>query len=193
MTDKETLCELFHHSKLSAEELEIVVSAYKKAEYAKGDFILKAGQIPHSYQVVVSGMIRTYVINDSGDEISTGFYSKDQMVLDMSSFFLRRPSDEAFQAITDTVCWEIDFKSVQKLFHGLEAFREWGRSCLVQNAFQLKQRNISMVTDSAKDRYLALLKSHPTILQHAPIKHIASYLGITDTSLSRIRREVVGG
>ena len=53
-----------------------------------------------------------------------------------------------------------------------------------------EKRSLSMITDSAQKRYLDLLANHPQILQEAPLKHVASYLGITDTSLSRIRKEI---
>ena len=76
-----------------------------------------------------------------------------------------------------------------KLFH-IEAFREVGRTRLVQNYFELKNHSISIVADHAKDRYLSLLKEKPELVNNVPLKHLATYLGITDTSLSRIRSEV---
>jgi hypothetical protein len=62
----------------------------------------------------------------------------------------------------------------------------------VGSYFKLKERTILMITDTAKDRYEKLLKEKPDIFQNASLKHIATYLGITDTSLSRIRKEFVG-
>jgi hypothetical protein len=76
-----------------------------------------------------------------------------------------------------------------KLF-SIEAFREVGRTRLVNNYFELKNHSISIIADPAKDRYLALLKNKPDIVQNIPLKQIATYLGITDTSLSRIRKEI---
>jgi hypothetical protein len=62
----------------------------------------------------------------------------------------------------------------------------------VGSYFKLKERTILMITENAKDRYAKLLKEKPDIFQNASLKHIATYLGITDTSLSRIRKEFVG-
>ena len=76
-----------------------------------------------------------------------------------------------------------------KLFN-IEAFREVGRTRLVNNYFELKNHSVSIIADPAKDRYLNLLKSKPTIVQNVPLKQIATYLGVTDTSLSRIRKEI---
>ena len=76
-----------------------------------------------------------------------------------------------------------------KLF-SIEAFREVGRTRLVNNYFELKNHSISIIADPAKERYLNLIKSKPGIIQNVPLKQIATYLGITDTSLSRIRKEI---
>jgi CRP-like cAMP-binding protein len=75
------------------------------------------------------------------------------------------------------------------LFHSLPEFRDFGRSILVKGFAALKSRVLSMITETAEERYAQLLKNNPEIFQHAPLKIIASYLGVTDTSLSRIRKE----
>lgn len=76
-----------------------------------------------------------------------------------------------------------------KLFH-IEAFREVGRTRLVNSYFDLKSHSVSMITDEAQKRYLDLIANKPNVLQYVPLKHIATYLGVTDTSLSRIRKEI---
>jgi hypothetical protein len=75
------------------------------------------------------------------------------------------------------------------LFH-IENFREVGRTKLIQDFFKLKSHSLSLITTEAKDRYLNLMKNQPEIIQNIPSKYIATYLGITDTSLSRIRKEI---
>jgi hypothetical protein len=72
----------------------------------------------------------------------------------------------------------------------MPAFREFGRHILVRGFAGLKNRMLSMITDTAEVRYMKLLDSSPAIFQQASLKHIASYLGITDTSISRIRKEI---
>ena len=125
-----------------------------------------------------------------GNDITTGFYTEGDMVLEAASFFLKIPTRENIQALTDCTVWRLGFDEFQELFHNIEAFRENGRACLVSGYFALKRRSISMITDSAQDRYLQLLKENPEIIRQVPLKYIASYLGITDTSLSRIRRDI---
>lgn len=87
-------------------------------------------------------------------------------------------------------CWQIDFESFQNLFHSIKNFSEWGRAWMAHKLFEFKQRSVEMITDSATDRYLKLIQDKPSVIQYAPLKNIATYLGITDSSLSRIRREI---
>jgi len=112
-----------------------------------------------------------------------------QMVFEVSSFFKRGKSKENIQALSECEGWFITFAQLNKLFHSIPEFRDFGRSILVQGFSELKSRMLSMITETAEQRYIELLKSNPDIFQHAPLKNIASFLGITDTSLSRIRKE----
>jgi hypothetical protein len=84
----------------------------------------------------------------------------------------------------------LDFETFQELFHSIRNFREQGRTTLVGSYFALKRHSISMIADQAKDRYLRLVKEKPHVVQNVSLKHIATFLGITDTSLSRIRKEI---
>lgn len=75
------------------------------------------------------------------------------------------------------------------MFHSVPEFREFGRAILVKEFVTYKQRTLSMINKSAEERYAQLIQTNKDIFQYAQLKHIASYLGITDTSLSRVRRE----
>jgi CRP-like cAMP-binding protein len=86
--------------------------------------------------------------------------------------------------------YEIYYDDFQELFHTIEGMREWGRMWFTFQLFQSRYQKIEMITETAKERYLKLLKEKPQIIQQAPLKQIATYLGITDTSLSRIRKEI---
>ncbi len=125
--------------------------------------------------------------------MTTGFVGDGEILIEAASLFQRIPTVEYLQALTDGVAWKMDHDTFQQLFHDVEGVREWGRSWMINQWFDLKRRTNAMITDSAKDRYLALMKENPEIIQVAPLKQIASYLGITDSSLSRIRRDLING
>jgi CRP-like cAMP-binding protein len=186
-----TLQTLYQHPLITAGELQIIFEAHKKITFKKGDFLLKKGQVAKGYFCVEAGLIRSYVYDYNGNEITTGFMGKDQIAIDVVSLFHNVPTVEYFQALTDCQCYVIDLEAFQVLYHSIKGLNEWGRAWMSESLFELKQRTISMITDSASERYKKLQNQHPQILQQAPLKFIASYLGITDTSLSRIRKELV--
>src|SRR5690606_19917610 len=124
-----------------------------------------------------------------GKNISTDFFGDGQMVCDVSSFYGRMNSAENFETITDCIVRHISYKDFQVAFHSMSHFREFSRSRLVKQYAALKQRMLSMLHYTAEERYARLLAESPDIFQSVPLKHIASYLGVTHTSLSRIRKE----
>ena len=176
---------------VSSEELELILSGYQKTTINKGDFIVKPGTIVNHYYLVDSGFLRAYVIDIKGNEVTINFYSNTSLILEETSFFLKTPAKEYIQALEDCVLWCKDFNTFQEHFNFSEKYREWGRAHLAKNFFALKQRSLSMITETATDRYKNLLENNPETLKKASLKHIASFLGITDTSLSRIRKRII--
>ena len=118
-------------------------------------------------------------------------FVKNEIIIEVSSIFQRIPTQENIVCITDCECWKFDFETFQELFHKIPNLREWGRAWMSHQLFVYKQRSVEMFTLSATKRYLNLLEQKPHVIQFAPLKQIASYLGVTDTSLSRIRKELV--
>ena len=190
MYDKHFLATIFKSQLFTNEEQTTIISKFKRIEFSKNDFLLEEGKIENQYWFIESGFVRSFAVDLEGNDISTNFYSVGELVIDWPSFFQRNPAKENIQALTDCICWELDFNTFQNLFHGIEAFREQGRSNLVASYFALKNHSVSLITDQAKDRYKKLLQEKPKVLQAISLKQIATYLGITDTSLSRIRKEL---
>ena len=187
----ETLKTIYQNPLLKPQDIQTIFEAHKEVNFSKGEFLLQKGQVANRYFCVKKGLIRSFVYDYDGEDITTGFTGKNEIAIDVVSLFNQVPTVESFQALTDCVCYVIDLETFQCLYHSIKGLNEWGRSWMSSSLFALKQRTLSMITDSASDRYLQLQSQHPQILQQAPLKHIASYLGITDTSLSRIRKELV--
>ena len=153
------------------------------------EYFLKEGTICNTYLFLENGFMRAFAYDTAGNDITTNFYEGSQVVFEVSSFFNRTKSQENIQAITDCEGWVITYEELNNLFHALPEFREFGRHLLVKGYASLKTRMLSMITETAEERYKRLLNNNAEIFRHAPLKHIASYLGVTDTSLSRIRKE----
>lgn len=185
------LNKIFKAENYSTDDYQKIIQSYQEIHIKKGDYFLREGKVANHYWFIQSGLVRSYAIDPSGKDISTNFYAGGDLLIDWPSFFMRQPIRENIQAITDCVCWQLDFNTFQNLFHSIEAFREQGRANLVKSYFTLKNHTISIIADQAKERYLKLIKEKPELSQNVSLKHLASYLGITDTSLSRIRKEIV--
>lgn len=184
------LIQFFKSSNLvSQKTAEEIAALFLPKEIKRNDFLFKEGRVCNEYFFLEHGFIRAFAFDISGNDVTTSFYSSNQVVFEVSSFFNRTISRENFQALVDCSGWSITYDQLNHLFHSMHEFRDFGRSILVKGFSSLKIRMLSMITETAEQRYDALLKTNPEIFQHAALKHIASYLGITDTSLSRIRKE----
>lgn len=189
MKDLHFLNTIFKSENFKQDDLEKILSQYQRIEFAKNDYLVQEGATANFYYFLESGFARSYAIDLEGNDITTKFFSASDIVIDWHSYFLKTKSRENIQAITPCVAWKISFENFMKLFN-IEAFRDVGRTRLVNNYFELKNHSVSIIADPAKDRYLNLIKDKPDIVQNVPLKQIATYLGVTDTSLSRIRKEI---
>lgn len=169
---------------------EDIVAQFQPRTVEKGELILRAGNVSDEYLFLESGLLRAYLHDTEGEEITLSFFPAGGVVFEVSSFFQRIPSQENIEALTEARVWAITFEKLNHLFHTVPAFREMGRALLVKGFISFKARTLSLINKTAEQRYEALLQEQPEIFQHAPLKHIASFLGITDSSLSRIRREM---
>ncbi len=182
---------VYQHPLFESADLELIYQSHKRIELNKGDFLLKKDQIANSYAIIESGLIRTYLYDYDGNEITTGFSGVNEVAIEVASIFQRIPTQEYMQCLTDCVLWQIDYDHFQELFHEIPAMREWGRAWMAFELYLSKKRATEMITEPATQRYLHLMQEKPQIIQQAPLKYIASYLGVTDTSLSRIRKEII--
>lgn len=176
---------------MPADKAEQISTYFTPKEFYKNEFLLKEGKICTESYFVESGFLRSYVVDIDGNEVTTDFYGSNIFANDFLSFFKRIPSNENIQVLADCTTWMINYEDLQVCFHTIPEFREFGRMMLINNYSRLKERMLGMVQLTAEQRYEKLVASHTEIFQNAPLKNIASYLGITDTSLSRIRKEIL--
>lgn len=180
----------YRHPLLTEEDLNKIESAHNRLRFGKGHVLLQEGQTANEYYILESGLIRAYVLDYEGNEITTEFFTEGEIVIVPTSLFQRIPSSETLVTVTDAILWKINFDEFQKLYHSIQGFSEWGRSWFSTQLFSMKQRSLDMITETATHRYLKLMKEKPQIIRYVPLKQIASYLGITSSSLSRIRKEI---
>jgi CRP-like cAMP-binding protein len=187
---RQPLIQFLQNSNLvSLKTAEDIAAVFEERAFQRNEFLLTEGKTCDEYFFIAKGFMRAFAHDTEGNDVTTNFYTGNQVVFEVSSFFNRTRSKENIQALQDCIGWSITYQQLNDLFHSLPEFREFGRSILVKGFSALKTRMLSHITETAEQRYDALLKTNPEIFQQAPLKHIASYLGITDTSLSRIRKD----
>ena len=190
--EKEYLHQFFENSgKVNSIKSREIAQYFEEKIIEKGNYFLREGQVSNEYMVLEKGFMRSYSFDLDGNDVTTAFHNKGYPVFEVASFFNRTSSKENIQALIDCHGWIITYEQLNMLFHSVTEFREFGRSILVKGFASLKTRMLSMITETAEERYTSLLGSTPEIFQYAPLKQIASYLGITDTSLSRIRKDMM--
>ncbi len=183
---------IYQYPSMSYADLDQITAQHERVTFRKGDLLLREGQVSDCYYILEGGIVRSFVYDYDGNDISTNFFCEDEIVIEVASIFHHIPTKENIICLTDCVLWRIKFDAFQDLFGSIPAVTEWGRAWMSHQLFLTKKRALDMITLSAIDRYKQLLDEKPQILQQAPLKHIATFLGITDTSLSRIRKELVG-
>ena len=186
-----TLFEMvYNQPSLKKEDFKRIIDAHTKIDFQKGELFLKIGTTANEYFLIEKGLFRSFAFDYEGKEITTGFFIQHEILIEVASLFQRIPSKENLQALSNGSVWKIEFGDFQKLFNSIDGFPEWGRAWMTNQLFVSKKRSFDMMTKSATDRYLMMLNEQTQIINQAPLKYIASYLGITDTSLSRIRKEI---
>ncbi|WP_347219913.1 Crp/Fnr family transcriptional regulator [Chryseobacterium sp.] len=189
--DKSSINNYFHSLfSIQDEVVERITETFKPFELKANDILLDQNTISTKTYFLEKGYVRSYLLNEDNEEITTHIYAAPCFVNDFLSFFRQQPTKEIYQAVTDCTFWETGLENVQHNFHNIPEFREFSRLLFVLNYHSIHDRLIEMASQKASTRYSNLMKKDPDIFQHVPLKMIASYLGIKDSSLSRIRREI---
>lgn len=171
------------------EHWEVFKQGFRIRKYRKGDFILKEGQTENYLSILLSGITRHYVLV-RGEEISFDFSFQHEFNCSYSSFIQQSASMFCIQALDDCVLASLHYDFLQKLYEQFPISNKFGRTAVEQYYLWRERRELSLLTESAKDRYIHLLEKYPVYLERVPLKYLASYLNIKPESLSRIRNEL---
>lgn len=182
----------YFHSLFSIQDevVEKITETFNHFELKGNAVLLDQNTISTKTYFLEKGYVRSYILNEDNEEITTNIYTAPCFVNDFLSFFRQQPTKEIYQTVTDCTFWETGLENVQHNFHNIPEFREFSRLLFVLNYYHIHDRLIEMASQKASTRYFNLMKKDPDIFQHVPLKVIASYLGIKDSSLSRIRRDI---
>ena len=156
----------------------------------KGELFVRPGEKATSLAFICNGTFREYFYTQNGDEITTWFFYGEMFIADLLSFFNGKKSSRYVEAIENSQVLLIEKSALEKLYLTFPEYLDFGKKIAERRAILLMERMLSLQTKSAEERYKELL-DHPKLMQNIPLKYLASYLGIKDTSLSRIRKKII--
>lgn len=173
-------------NELDEEIIHALQNISKDKTYKKGDILLREGNICQKSILIKDGIIRKFYNND-GKEIITELLFKDDLAVAFSSYVMQQPSREQIQALSDTHVLETDYFAFQDLKSKYTVLEKLDLMLTELYALWMEQRMLSIRTLSATDRYKLLIEKESHILKYVSLTDIASYLGISLETLSRIR------
>lgn len=174
---------------LSEEEIEALSSCVKLQKLDKNVCFIDEGEIANYIAYVRSGYLRVH-FNKEGDEITRDISSVNSFVTAFTSFITKKPSFEIVSTITDCELLLISREDLNYLYQTYNKWQMIGRRVVEEMFVRSQKRIYSLLTRTAEERYMKLFTDKPDMLQNVPLQYIASYLGITSQSLSRLRRNI---
>jgi len=179
------------NAQISDEQFALLSKNLKSEKIAKHTILLKPGEVcKHSF-FVDKGLLRSYTINEAtGKEHIIQFGSENWIVSDRSSAYFNEPSDFFIDAIEDSTIVYIDKDFTDKAADISPLFRQYNEKALHNHIRHLQKRINLLLSASAEQRYMDFIKLYPDIMLRVPQWMVASYLGITPESLSRVRKEL---
>ena len=175
---------------LNEQQIELLKESIKSVDLKAGEYFSEAGRIAHRVAFVTEGILRVCYYKREGDEITRYFIDEDNFAVDLNSFQTQIPSSEYIQAILPCKLLVFEREQLKNLS---DTIMSWdGIMGKISNkALMDKVNRISpMLAEDAKTRYLEFFKRYPGLSNRIPLNYLASYIGITKNSLSRIRKEL---
>ena len=174
---------------ISDEQFEDSRNNFHEVNLKKGELLLAKGKVCKQMSFVKRGSLRTFYFNNKGEEITHCFRAKNTFISSFKSFILQEPSLLSIGALEETELIVINYDKLQKLYSESLVWQNIGRLLTERAYIEMEDYASVLNNESAKEKYLRLLNEHGEILQKASVKHIATYLGVTRRTLSRIRQE----
>ena len=175
---------------ISPEDSESLYESLEKRIFRKGDFLLKENGLCHHSFFVEKGLLRSYTLGGDGKEHIIQFAPENWFIVDRSSVYFNTPSEIYIDAVEDSKVVLIDSDFMERASHLNENFRKFNDKLLHNHIRHIQKRLNLLLGASAEIRYLNFIEMYPDLLLRVPLWMIASYLGITPESLSRVRKDL---
>ncbi|HVY73629.1 MAG TPA: Crp/Fnr family transcriptional regulator [Puia sp.] len=172
--------------KLTEESGQAFAAALKRLEYPKGHTLLRPGAVCHHFYFIEEGLTRTYYIKN-GKDVTDWLSAENSIAVSIVSFLTQKPDIRGIELLEPSVLWSVSYQGMESLYAKYHDIERLGRLIVNSGIIQMQQRFDDLHFASARGRYHRLMETNSSIINRVPLGMIASYLGITQETLSRIR------
>jgi len=169
-------------------EWDYAAKHFQIATFPKNSFLVKAGDYLDRVFSICSGLVRYYYITDSGKEFNKYFVMDNRFFGSFSSLFHRMPCGFFIQALENTEVLVITRASLEMMYSRHSCWERLGRLAAMSFICHMEKREKEFLLDSLEVRYHRFIEEYPGLVKRIPQYHVASYLGVTDVALSRLRK-----
>jgi CRP-like cAMP-binding protein len=175
---------------LNKQQMDLIMSKTKELELKKDEYFSEAGKIPRQVGFILEGVVRFCYYNNKGEEITHFFIDENNFVSDQQKFEAEVVASEYIQAVTDCKMLVFSKKDWDEIGNTIVGWHNITNLILKNCLLKTIERRSPLVSEDATTRYLSFIEQFPGLVNRIPLSHIASYLGITQQSLSRIRKNI---
>lgn len=180
-----TLC-----PKVIEEELQYFKSGSTITQLQAKHFYIHANSIQHEIGFVFQGLLRSFYVDEKGNEITVNFVREGRYATDYTAFITRTPSKYYFQCIEPTILVNLSYNHIQAGYDKYPNINRYGR-LVAEEVLKFQQKRIeSFLFDNAETRYLDFVRENPDLFNRVSLSDLSSYLGIERQSLTRIRKKL---
>ena len=181
---------LLQFGNLNQPQIDLISQKATETELNKDAYFSEAGKIPRQVGYIVAGILRVCYYNNKGEEITKYFSEENQFIVDINSFDSNVPATEYIQAVTDCKLLVFSKQNWEELHNTIIGWDHIVNKIIKKALLQKVERRSPLVSEDATTRYLAFIDKYPQLVNRIPLSHLASYLGVTQSSLSRIRKNI---
>ncbi|SKB64922.1 cAMP-binding domain of CRP or a regulatory subunit of cAMP-dependent protein kinases [Parapedobacter luteus] len=175
---------------LNQQQIDLISSKATETTLSKDEYFWEAGKMVKQVGFLLNGVVRVCYYNNKGDEITRYFFEERCLLLEINSFENNTEPSEYVQAVTDCNLLLFSISDWQEMSHTILGWDSIIQKIFQKHLIQKLERRSPLVEQDATTRYLTFMEKFPLLANRIPLSYLASYLGITQQSLSRIRKNI---
>ncbi|PAQ12819.1 cyclic nucleotide-binding protein [Bacillaceae bacterium SAOS 7] len=190
MNEKILMKYMTQFTTLSEEEQQAIVKELCMEEYKKGTVLLRQGDVPTKCYFVLKGCVRQYSVDEAGKEVTSNFYTEEQAIANFNHHKQDQSSAYSFICLEDCILVVGDLDGEKDMYNKYTQLETMTRKMIEEKLGEVQAELASFIASTPEERYKALLQKRPYLIERVPQHQLASYLGITPESLSRIKKRI---